>query len=66
MARFLRSFSTIDKRSISEVESRSIESDVNEHEQVEDPESWNPLALDTKEVYPVPMMFKLSKKYYFK
>jgi len=32
----------------------------------EDPESWNPPALDTKEVYPVPLMFKLSKKYYFK
>nr|AXB54821.1 polyprotein [Pinus nigra virus 1] len=65
-SKFLRSFSTIDKRSISEVENRSVESDLNEHEQVEDPESWNPPALDTKEIYSVPMMFKLSKKYYFK
>jgi len=66
MANFLRSFSTIDRRSVSEVDSRSHESDLVEHEKVEDPENWNPPALNSKEIYPVPMLFKLSKKAYFK
>ena len=66
MAKFLRSFSTNDNKSVSEIENRSLETDLEEHEKVEDPENWNPPALDTKEIYPVPMMFKLTKKAYFK
>jgi len=39
MAKFLRSFSTIDKKFVSEIENRSLETDLEEHEKVEDPEN---------------------------
>lgn len=66
MANFLRSFSTIDRRSVSKVDSRSLESNLVEHEKVEDPENWNSPALNLKEIYPSLMLFKLTKKAYFK
>lgn len=66
MANFLRSFSHIDRRSVSKVDCWSLESDSVEHEKVEDPESWNLPILSSKEVYPIPYLFSLSKKVWLK
>ena len=66
MSNFLRSFSNIDRCTIFEVDFYSIESDHIEHERVEDPESWNPPILSSKEIYQVPSMFSLSRKNWLK
>ena len=54
MANLLRSFSSIDRKVITEVSSRSSESESIEnenHELVEDPENWTPPALNSTDIY---------------
>lgn len=69
MANFLRSFSSIDRKVISEVASRTVESEVSEndkHEEVEDPAQWTPPALHATDIYKLPMTFILKKKNFLK
>ena len=63
MAHFLRSFSSIDRKVITEVSSRSVETELNEnenHEIVEDPSKWTPPALHATDIYKLPMTFVLK------
>jgi len=69
MANLLRSFSTIDRKVITEVSSRSHESEIDEnenHEVVEDPANWNPPALHATDIYKLPMTFVLKRKSFLK
>lgn len=71
MANLLRSFSSIDRKVITEVSSRSTESESvdNEnqnHEIVEDPEHWTPPSLNSTDIYKLPMTFLFRKKNFLK
>jgi len=69
MAHLLRSFSSIDRKVITEVSSRSVETELNEnenHEIVEDPSKWTPPALHATDIYKLPMTFVLKRKTFLK
>lgn len=71
MAKFLRSFTTVERKVINEVSSRSVESEVPEsenekHEVVEDSSKWTPPELHSTEIYKLPMTFLLKKKNFLK
>jgi len=69
MANLFSSFSSIDRKVISEVSSRSVESEVPEnekHEVVEDPANWTPPVLHATDIYKLPMTFILKRKTFLK
>jgi len=69
MANLLRSFSSIDRKVITEVSSRSVESETAEnenHEIVENPANWTPPALHATDIYKLPMTFVLKRKNFLK
>jgi len=69
MANLLQSFSSIDRKVITEVSSRSVESEKNEnesHEVVEDPANWTPPVLHATDIYKIPMTFVLKRKTFLK
>ena len=70
MANFIRSFSSIDRKVITEVSSRSNESEDHvendNHEIVEDPTMWTPPTLNSTDIYKLPMTFLFKKKNFLK
>lgn len=65
MTNLHRSFSTIERRLVSEIDSRSVEQDsdpTQEHEIVENPETWNPPVLHATDIY----IYKTSISYIFR
>lgn len=62
MSCLLRSFYSIDRWTVTEVDSRSTKLNHLDHEKIEDPETWNPPILTSEELYKVPSVFNISKK----
>ena len=65
MANLLRSFSNIDRKIVSEVASRSVESEES-HDVVDNPENWNPPSLHATDIYKLPMSFVFKSKSFLK
>lgn len=69
MANLLRSFSTIDRKVITEVSARSLESDMEPtetHEAIENTESRNPRDLHATDIYKMPLSFVFKRKSFLK
>ena len=69
MANLLRSFSSIDRKVITKVSARSLEFDIDtteNHEAIENPESWNPPTVHATDVYKMPMSFVFKRKSFLK
>ncbi|MCY6488381.1 hypothetical protein, partial [Actinobacillus pleuropneumoniae] len=65
MANLLRSFSSIDRKIITEVSSRATESDLEStetHEDIENPESGNAPSLRATDVYKIPLSYSFKRK----